>query len=118
MRVLLDENLPHDLARVIPGHAVSTVQGLGWAGTKNGALLKRAGGECDVFVTMDGNIEHQQDLVNLPFGVVVIGAASNRMADLQPVIPDLLQAIGGVGLGEVRRVGIPPKGRERFRTAR
>lgn len=66
MRVLLDENLPHDLARAIPGHAVSTVQGLGWAGTKNGALLKRATGECDVFVTMDGNIEHQQDFANLP----------------------------------------------------
>ena len=114
MRVLLDENLPHDLARVIPGHAVSTVQGLGWAGTKNGALLKRASGECDVFVTMDGNIEHQQGFANFPFGVVVIGAASNRMADLQPVIPDLLQAIGGVRPGEVRRVGTPPKGRGRF----
>ena len=45
---------------------------------------------------MDGSIEHQQDFANLPFGVVVIGAASNRMADLQPVIPDLLRTIGGV----------------------
>lgn len=115
MRVLLDENLPHDLVRAIPGHAVFTVQGLGWAGTKNGALLKRAGGECDVFVTMDGNIEHQQDFASLPFGVVVIGAASNRMADLQPVIPDLLHAIGGVRPGEVHRVGTPPRGRGRSR---
>jgi predicted nuclease of predicted toxin-antitoxin system len=115
VRVLLDENLPHDLTRVLTGHVTFTVQGLGWAGTKNGALLKRAGGECDVFVTMDGNIEHQQDFANLPFGVVVIGAASNRMADLQAVIPDLLQAIGGVRQGEVRRVGTPAKGRGRLR---
>ena len=115
MRVLLDENLPHDLTKSLTGHEVRTVQGLGWAGTKNGALLKRATGECDVFVTMDGNIEHQQDFANLPFGVVVIGAASNRMADLQPVIPDVLQAIGGERPGEVRRVGTSPKGRGRLR---
>ena len=38
MRALLDENLPHDLSGALTGHVVSTVQGLGWAGTKNGAL--------------------------------------------------------------------------------
>ncbi len=111
MRVLLDENLPHDLAKVLTGHAVSTVQGLGWAGTKNGALLNRAGGGCDVFVTMDANIEHQQTVSALPFGIVVIGAASNRMADLLPVVSELLQAIDVVRRGEVRHVGTPPKGR-------
>jgi hypothetical protein len=44
VRVLLDENLPHDLIAALVGHSVSTVQGLGWDGTKNGALLKRASG--------------------------------------------------------------------------
>ncbi len=112
MRVLLDENLPHDLATVLTGHAVS-VQGLGWAGTKNGALLKRAAGECDVFVTMDRNIEHQQSVSALSFGIVVIGAASNRMADLLPVVPELLQALDSVQPGKVRRVGTFPKGRGR-----
>lgn len=67
MRVLLDENLPHDLAGALRGHSVSTVQGLGWAGTSNSALLKRADEVCDVFVTMDGNIERQQNLARLPF---------------------------------------------------
>ena len=111
MRVLLDENLPHDLASVLTGHVVFTVQGLGWAGTKNGALLNRAGGECDVFVTIDGNIEHQQSLDSLSFGVVVIGAASNRMADLRPVVPELLRAIDAVRPGEVRHVDTSPRGR-------
>lgn len=105
MRVLLDENLPHDLAGVLVGHAVSTVRGLGWAGTRNGALMKRAGAVCDVFISMDGNIEHQQNLTGLSFGVVVIEALSNRMADLLPVVPDLLHAIDAVLPGEVRRVG-------------
>jgi hypothetical protein len=36
VRVLLDENLPHDLAQALPEHEVVTVQGLGWSGLKNG----------------------------------------------------------------------------------
>jgi hypothetical protein len=111
VRVLLEENLPHDLTKVLAGHVVFTVQDLGWAGTKNGALLQRASGECDVFVTMDGNIEHQHGFATLSFGVVVTGAASNRMADLLPVVPDLLRAIDAVRPGEVRHVGSSPRRR-------
>jgi hypothetical protein len=109
VRVLLDENLPHDLAKLLTGHVVSTVQGLGWAGTKNGALLKRASDVCNVFLSMDGNVEHQQNVASLSFGVVVIDAPSNRMADLLPVVPELLQAIDAVRPGEVRHVGTSPK---------
>ncbi len=90
MRVLLDENLPHDLIAALVGHSVSTVQGLGWAGTKNGALLKYASGVTDGFVTMDGKLEHQHDISVLPFGVVVVGAPSNRMPDLTPLVPEIL----------------------------
>jgi hypothetical protein len=109
VRVLLDENLPHDLAGALTGHSVSTVQGLAWAGAKNGALLKRATDVCDVFITMDGNIERQQNLENLSFGLIVIDAPSNRMADLLPVVPELLQAIDAVRPGEVRHVGKSPR---------
>ena len=42
MRVLLDENLPLDLARELLGHDVQTVAGLGWEEVKNGELLRRA----------------------------------------------------------------------------
>ena len=111
MRVLLDENLPHDLAGALTGHAVSTVQSLGWAGTSNGALLRRASAVCDVFISMDGNIEHQQHLAGMSFGVVVIEAPSNRMADLLPVVPELLHAVDAVRCGEVRRVGTSRKRR-------
>jgi hypothetical protein len=41
----------------------------------------------------------------LAFGVVVIEAPSNRMADLLPAVPELLHAIDAVRSGEVRRVG-------------
>ncbi len=32
MKVLLDENLPHDLRHFLPGHEVFTVAYRGWAG--------------------------------------------------------------------------------------
>lgn len=53
MRLLLDECVDRRLARDIVGHEVSTVGDLGWAGVKNGALLARAAGQFDVFVTVD-----------------------------------------------------------------
>jgi hypothetical protein len=41
MKILLDENLPHELRHEISGHDVFTVKYLGWSGMKNG-LLKAA----------------------------------------------------------------------------
>ena len=43
MRLLLDECVPKRLKRELPGHHVKTVQDMGRAGIKNGALLKRTG---------------------------------------------------------------------------
>ena len=62
MRVLLDESLRSDIAAQLPGHDVQTVSGHGWSGLLNGELLRRAQGEFDVFVTMDQNLPHQQNL--------------------------------------------------------
>jgi hypothetical protein len=92
VRVLLDENLPHDLAKELTGHVVSS-------------------GECDVFVTIDGSIEHQENFTNLAFGVVVINALANRMAHLLLVVPELLRAIDAVRPGEIRHVGTSSKRR-------
>jgi predicted nuclease of predicted toxin-antitoxin system len=105
VRVLLDENLPHDLVDALVGHSVVTVHGLGWAGTRNGALLQRAGGVTDVFVTMDTNIEHQQNVTALTFGIVVLRARSNRMRDLEPLVPALLEALPKVRAGTVHHLG-------------
>ena len=45
---------------LLVGHAVETVAGRGWSGVRNGELLKRAGGEFDVFLTMDRRLPEQQ----------------------------------------------------------
>ena len=52
-KVLLDENLPRLLKRDLPGFEVRTVAEAGWAGTRNGQLLRLAATEFEVFVTAD-----------------------------------------------------------------
>ena len=104
MRVLLDENVPVDLAGLLSGHDVQTVSGLGWDGVKNGELLRRMQGTFDALVTMDRNLPHQQELAVQPFGIVLIEAPSNRMVHLRPLVFEILRALGGIGPGELRRV--------------
>ena len=105
MRVLLDENLPHDLASQLAGHDVATVQGLGWAGIKNGELLQQAMDKIDAFLTMDRNLELQQKLGGLSFGIIVIQARSNRVEHLRPLVSDILMALGRVEAGKIQHVG-------------
>lgn len=105
MRVLLDENLPVDFAAFATGYEVITVRGLGWAGTQNGELMQRAATVCDVFVTMDRNLPHQQHIPGLSFGVSLVTARSNRLADLRDQVTALLAAIGSAKPGALQRVG-------------
>ena len=106
MRLLLDENFPRDFAALLEGHAVSTVQGLGWAGVKNGELLRLARGNCEVFVTLDRSLEFQQNIRGLPFGVVVVRAVSNRIDSLLPLVPLILEAVMRIAPGNVERVSV------------
>lgn len=76
MRLLLDECLPRRLKRILRPHEALTVPEMGWAGAKNGALLKliQAAG-FDVFVTGDGSMQYQQNLRNLNFAIIVLHAS-------------------------------------------
>jgi predicted nuclease of predicted toxin-antitoxin system len=105
MRILLDENFPADFAMLLAGHDASNVHSHGWAGMKNGELLRRAHGMCEVFVTLDRNLEFQQNIKILSFGIVVVRARSNRIADLSPLIPNILQAANQVAPGRIVTVG-------------
>ncbi len=105
MRVLLDECLPAGLRRELPGHDVTTVQRMGWAGTRNGALLELAGREgFGAFVTVDRGIEYQQRVAALPFGVLALRAPSNDVADLRPLMSAVLAALGALEPGQLIRI--------------
>jgi len=93
MRILLDESLPLELKAELRGHEVRTVQQEGWSRLKNGELLTRSVGRFGVFLTADQNLRYQQNLSALPVAVAVLVAKTNRMEDLRPLIPGLLNAL-------------------------
>ncbi len=104
--MLLDECVPRPLGRELTKHEVSTVQELGWSGTKNGALLRRtAEAGFDVLVTTDQNLEHQQNLEAAGVPLVVLVASSNKLRALLPLVPELLQALKSIRQGQIVHVG-------------
>lgn len=106
MRILLDECLPKDFAGEISDVSAVTVQRMGWAGISNGKLLRLISdsNSIDVFVTMDKNLPQQQQIMGLPFAIVVLRARSNRMEDLLPLIPTLMLKLHGVQPGHVYEI--------------
>lgn len=105
MKILLDENLPHDLRNELPGHDVFTVQYMGWRGIKNGALLTEAAtAGFDAFVTVDKNLPHQQNLATLPLAVVVLDSKSTDFDDIVVLVPKLLAALNHLKAKDVTYV--------------
>ncbi len=105
MRVLLDANLPHDFRHELPGHEVETARFAGLNDVDDGELLDRMAGRFDALVTMDTNLIHQQNITNRSFAIVVLRARSNRIAELLPLVPALLEALETIAPSEVREIG-------------
>ncbi|MCC6742595.1 MAG: DUF5615 family PIN-like protein [Acidobacteria bacterium] len=104
MRVLLDECVDARFAREIVGHDVTTVPRMGWAGVTDRVLLERAKVEFDVLLTIDRNLEFQQNLTRFDTAVVILSGRSSRLADLKPLAAELLGVISSAALGKATRV--------------
>jgi predicted nuclease of predicted toxin-antitoxin system len=105
VRVLVDECVDWRLCRDIVEHEVKTARQMGWSAIKNGELLALAQREFDVFVTVDRNLSFQQNLPNFSIAVIVLRARSNRLTDLQKLIPELLTVLPVAKQGIVTYVG-------------
>ena len=105
MRVLLDECIPRRLKRELPDHTVMTVPEAGWAGVKNGALLKLAVESFDVFVTVDRGMRYQQNLSAHDIAVVMLVVRQNKLEAFQPLIPELLKTLTSIESGQLVYVG-------------
>jgi hypothetical protein len=92
VRVLLDECVPRRLAQAFGAeHPVATVTGLGWAGTKNGELVRMAAANgFEALVTVDVGLRVSPDA---PLSVLVLRAGSNRLQALLPLMPSVLQQL-------------------------
>lgn len=106
MRILLDECVDRRLAQNILGHEVRTVPEMSWAGRSNGELLELAEQHFDAFVTVDRNLSFQQNLQKFSIVVAILIGPTNRLEDIRPLLPRLLQLLPVAKRGEVTWVGI------------
>ena len=103
--MLLDECIDRRLARELVAHEVKTVPQMGWAGVKDGELLALAESEFDVFITVDRNLPFEQNLSKLALAVIILEARSNRLTDLKPLSPKILEVLGTAQQGQAITVG-------------
>ena len=99
MRIILDECVPNIVKRGLPSRAIVTVQEIGWAGLKNGELLRRVSADFDVFVTSDKNLKHQQDLQAFELGVIVL--PSNQVPVVEGLLPQIEEALANIVASEL-----------------
>ncbi|MCA9287586.1 MAG: hypothetical protein KDA05_03320 [Phycisphaerales bacterium] len=113
MRVLLDHCVPRLLGPLLEGHEVQTAAERGWDELRNGELLRAAAEDgFDAMLTVDAGIAHQQDRDSLPLAVVLIRSRSNRIVDVRPLVPAILNAVRGrPPKGFVEVDGRPQRGR-------
>ncbi len=93
MRIIIDECVPNIVKR-IPDRDIVSVQDMGWAGIKNGELLKRVAAEFDVFITSDKNLRYQQNLSALDLSIVLL--PSNQVPVVRSLLPKIDSALGEI----------------------
>ncbi len=84
-------------------HVVPDVEG-GWAGKKNGELLRLAEQEFNVLLSTDKGIPHQQNVSRFELAVVLLRAKSNAHEDLAPLMDEVDAALDSVEPGTVARI--------------
>ncbi len=105
LRILLDHNLPRQLARHLVEHDVGVAALLGWARLSNGELLRQAehaGFDC--MLTGDRNIAYQQNLAGRKIALVVLN--TTRRADILPQIGKIVAALEQVAEGAYLAVAL------------
>jgi hypothetical protein len=106
VRLLLDECVPRPIKRDLVGHDVWHVVDMGWSSKRNGELLRLMVAErFEALLTVDRNLEFQQNVSASGMGIVLVIATTNRLKELRPLVPAMLAAIAEVKPGQVIKVG-------------
>ena len=105
MMIVIDECLPKRVTQFFEKGSAYTVPQIGLSGSKDTELLKELDKRgIDVFITIDGNIEYQQQFINKTFGTVVIISVSNRFNDLLHLKDKILKAVDTISKGEIEHI--------------
>jgi predicted nuclease of predicted toxin-antitoxin system len=101
LKIFLDHCVPKRLLRLLAEHEVKTAYQMGWAAKKNGELLQLVASEFEVFLTVDQNLRHQQNLASSSLKFIVLVAANNQYDSLAPLIPQVKAALTKLAPGDV-----------------
>ena len=94
------------MLRDLTGHDAHHVVDLGWSSKRNGELLRLMVAEhFEALFTVDRNLPFQQNLRASGIAVVIAVARTNRVKELRPLMPQVLDALRIVKAGEVVSVG-------------
>lgn len=105
MKLVIDECLPKRLLQIFRKHEAWTVPQIGLAGASDRELLDELDDkEINVFITIDGNIEYQQEFSNRSFGTIIIRSVTNRLESLLLLENELLEAVGKITAGNVMHI--------------
>jgi hypothetical protein len=105
MKILLDECVTKRLKTKLTEYQVSTVFEMGWSGLKNGALMTKAiEDNFDIFLTIDKNIEYQQNLNKYQIAVVVLNTPSSKLEFLVNLLPNFKKVINAFEKGEIYNI--------------
>jgi hypothetical protein len=105
MKVLLEECVTRYLKRDFTGHEVHTVEEAGFKGLENGRLLRAASGQYDVLLTVDQNIQYQQNLKTLAIAIIMLRAKRSTYPMLKPLMSQVLEILEKIKPGEINIVG-------------
>lgn len=93
MKILFDECINRRLGKEFPDHDFYTTHSMGWAGKKNGNLLSLAQEDFDVFITVDKNLQFQQNLSKFNISVIVLDTPRIDLKHLKSLVPKIQEAL-------------------------
>lgn len=105
MNILLDECTPRIVKKRLPHFAIRTVQEMGWAGVKNGALLKLAEAQFEVFITTDKNLRNQQNLAKRKLAFILL--PTNQVPIVAALVPEIEAALNNIQIGDFMEIPYP-----------
>jgi len=78
---------------------------MGWSSKRNGELLQlMLAAQFAALLTVDQNFEFQQNVRASGVGVIVLLAKTNRIKELRPLVPQILEALARLTSGELIRI--------------
>ncbi|MCF8372880.1 MAG: hypothetical protein K9H64_14755 [Bacteroidales bacterium] len=105
MKILLDECVTKKAKKLLLEFDVFTVYEVGFSGLKNGKLLAEAENSgFDILLTIDKNIDYQQNIGNFKLAIVVLDVVRSSIKYIEELIPKFKNQINTIEKGKSYRI--------------